>query len=110
MTATAALDASREEHPMPWLTSMLRSWTGFAYLEEYGIYVLCFFLLFVLVYPVTCLLYVVACITNLVLFIYKKKNNIEGGTFNEAWDKAKKAIADTVSFFAKIWHGKHGFP
>ncbi|KAJ6662120.1 hypothetical protein lerEdw1_012585 [Lerista edwardsae] len=105
MIATTALEASGEEHPMTWLTSMLRNWIDFACLGEYGIYVLCLFVLVILVYPVTCLVYVVACIANLALFIYKKKNNIEEGMFNKAWDKAKEAVADTVSLFAKIWHG-----
>ncbi|XP_066480513.1 DGAT1/2-independent enzyme synthesizing storage lipids-like [Tiliqua scincoides] len=49
-------------------------------------------------------LYCISCIVNLLLYLYKKKNKIQGDTTSKSWDKAKEALAYLVSSFGRIWH------
>ncbi|XP_066481626.1 DGAT1/2-independent enzyme synthesizing storage lipids-like [Tiliqua scincoides] len=108
MIAATALDASGEEDAMTWFTPMLWDWNGFPYLEEYltyGIHVLWILVPLILIYPTSLVVYFLSSIANLLLYIYKIKNNIQGDMSSKSWDKAKQAIAYCVSSFAKIWHG-----
>ncbi|KAJ6662123.1 hypothetical protein lerEdw1_012588 [Lerista edwardsae] len=107
MTVTTAPSASEEEDTVTWFTLMLRNWISFDFLGEYltDIHVLWLLVPLILLFSVPYVLYFVSCIANLLLHIYKKKNNIQGDTSSKLWDKAKQAIAYGVSSFGKIWHG-----
>ncbi|KAJ6662121.1 hypothetical protein lerEdw1_012586 [Lerista edwardsae] len=108
MMATTALDASGEEDTMTWFTPILKNWIAFTYLGKYlsyGIYALWSLVPLMLLYSIVLGIYGYLCLVNLLLYIYKKKNNLEGDMSSKSWDKAKEVVLHHISSIGKIWHG-----
>lgn len=88
---------------------MLHNWLGLSSLAEYlraMIHPLWFLAAVVLLYSTLLVILCNAYVSTLLLFIYKKTNNLPGDTNSKLWDNPRKMIASFVDTIGKILHGK----
>uniref|UniRef100_A0A8C3FBG4 Phospholipid/glycerol acyltransferase domain-containing protein n=1 Tax=Chrysemys picta bellii TaxID=8478 RepID=A0A8C3FBG4_CHRPI len=90
------------------LIYILEEWTGVEYLEDYLNYVaylLWVFTPLIIVFILPGLILLLLYISIILLYVYKRKNELKEAYSNDIWDGARQMVATLWDGHARIWHG-----
>lgn len=102
--------ASRQLPMTGCLFYALEEWTVVEFLKKYLFYVIigsltiCAILVFFIV-PLTIVFFIY--LTNILLLIHQRNNELKADPLSDAWNRVRKTIATFWDIYARIWHGKY---
>ncbi|XP_064909634.1 DGAT1/2-independent enzyme synthesizing storage lipids isoform X1 [Columba livia] len=90
------------------LAYVLEEWTIVQYLKKYLFHVATVLLtisaiLFFFIVPLTILFFIY--LSNVLLLMYQRNNEVKADPSSDVWDSARKTIARFWDIYARIWHG-----
>ncbi|XP_065688145.1 DGAT1/2-independent enzyme synthesizing storage lipids-like isoform X1 [Patagioenas fasciata] len=90
------------------LAYVLEEWTVVQYLKKYLFHVATILLtisaiLFFFIVPLTILFFIY--LSNVLLLMYQRNNEVKADPSSDVWDSARKTIARFWDIYARIWHG-----
>uniref|UniRef100_A0A8C3U1M2 Transmembrane protein 68 n=1 Tax=Catharus ustulatus TaxID=91951 RepID=A0A8C3U1M2_CATUS len=100
--------ASRQLPMISCLFYALEEWTVVEFLKKYLFYVIigsltiCAILVFFIV-PLTIVFFIY--LTNILLLIHQRNNELKADPLSDAWNRVRKTIATFWDIYARIWHG-----
>lgn len=92
------------------LVYALEEWTVVEFLKKYLFHLIIASLaitaiLVFFIVPLTMIFFIY--LSNILLLIYQKNNEVKADPLSDVWDSVRKMIASFWDIYARIWHGKY---